>query len=1276
LRQQGQALPNTPKTETPFVDNGKGAYGELPALPGASNPRQRSNSFGADEERNFSNSTARQQSPPTPAATPTGPATRFSQIAEVQASRGPSGPPPLSISTRQAAPATGLRKLTPKVVSPIAESPHPEVLKSGRKNTGDAPSLTSSSVYSPTPTSDTRTPSSDYQARRDYSPSAVPHPLRGSPAPQGPDSAGAYFPARKSSLSQSARPDVSTIMQRPQGSATPRPRAASGTSSPGPGARSPTSPAKALPFIRPADIYRRAEEERQSMESGRPSMDSIMGTRNNDISEAPAKPLLRKKSSSDSLGTGSRRRTSFEGEDASDSGRRLMPMLEPVRERKSEYGFEGFNVNDQGLQGQADESNVSQEPEVSDAEMLDVEKARRQSVSPKLPDLNRLSGFGMDMFSESKPMESEAPVVKYSESTPRTSIAATAISPPEEEPTLRNQPSFGFRSVVNQAFDRTDDSSVPPTPASRSGSGVRRTDSESTGTTGISPIMSRVPSSAAPDNSNRDFSTPSIPEVINEQASPEPVVHQTQPVVSGFKPGHRRDISTPSPGNSPARTPDVARPDAPTQGQEAVISDPSPTSAVDDEPLHPSRPIAEREATFRPSLPGGWTSYATTEKTNTPTQADQQIIDGSTQAPVKGAPTGKSNAENDYDMTPTTAKHSLPQSALEATLVGATVGAGALGKHDKASPAGTPRSESPRVNLGNDTLHTPDPAMAPSGNVYSTTTLDPKLLPTLEKAPQETQLRPDIVNRPVSSDAPPPPAKDTPRLESAHENSGYFPLPTRKMPDQVAAEQHFESTSRPDDLPRISTDDDSHDEVNDKLEKDIVRSLSPRLPDAGRLSDQFDDGASYGPDRESTYLPREYDNYWASTNEAHDPVPPIAPISLRSPSTSGEAPAAGSGPRESDAQPIQPLNTRKAEQTSGEPERPAIERRFSWEQSNESVPLGPSGDNSASVPPTGARPDTSSPGTIDSNRVEREPLMSEPVVTTEPSAGVVQNESQAASDHSGRDAALLAGGAIAATGAAAAHAHSSPEPNSRRLSLGEEKDPQVSSYAVSPTPPENEHPSGSSQPHAPLSTDQPSHPSAPSTVSPINSPLNQQYSQSGPILAFSQIVAIKSTQQRIQTFDQTRHRFAAIDTGLDGWMSTLKAQQPEHADVTGSWGVSRVSVPSGSARSKFGKASGTGATPMQQPYYQQYLNASSPNTPATPMSRSGPSVPPNASQQGFSPVSGKLSSQQVQAQVQAKGKELLHTAGVFGGKAGKAGKGLLAKGKSRLRGAGGGDKVE
>jgi len=137
-------------------------------------------------------------------------------------------------------------------------------------------------------------------------------------------------------------------------------------------------------------------------------------------------------------------------------------------------------------------------------------------------------------------------------------------------------------------------------------------------------------------------------------------------------------------------------------------------------------------------------------------------------------------------------------------------------------------------------------------------------------------------------------------------------------------------------------------------------------------------------------------------------------------------------------------------------------------------------------------------------------------------------------------------------------------------------------------------------------------------------------------------------------------------------MTTLKTQHPEHVDATASFSGPRMTFPNGSTRGKFAKPPVGAPPPLQQPYYQQYLNASSPTTPGTPVSRPGPSVPVG-SQQGPSPAGGnKITTQQVQA----KGKELLHTAGIFGGKAGKAGKGLLAKGKNKLRGAGSGDKVD
>ena len=1413
MRQQGQAAQGGTKIDSPIGDNNKKAYGDLPPLPPASNTtRARSNSFDADDEkRNFSSSTVRQPSPPV--AQP--PATRFSQITGEPSRRDPSGPPALSISTQQATQpsVTGLRKAS-QVVSPPSgsNSPHPDILKPGPSNIGEG---SAGSVVSPV--SDTRTPSSDYQARRDFSPSAVPPPLatRASPAPQSAttDSPGTRFPARKSSLSQSVGPDVSEFTgpaqesagskpwvagrssspgaasRSSQEAAAPKPWTTGRSASPGAAARSPasaTAPAKTLPFIRPADIYRRMEEERekerQSMESGRPSMDSILGAKTSERSDSPAKSQLREQTSSDSLGAGGRRRTSFEGDDASDSGRRLMPMLEPVKERKSEYGFEGFNVNDHAPP-RAPGTDSTQALKSSEPTQLDVEQARRQSVSPKLPDLNRMSGFGMDFFSQSKPEDSEPAVSQAVENT-ATSASTAHLSPPEDNPTLRNQPSLGFRSVVNQAFDRTSDASMPATPASHSGSGVKRTDSESTGTTGISPIMSRVPSSAVPESQNRDASTPAILEVA-EPTSPsmaregtvgheEDALRDTEPAPPSFIPGHRRDISTPSPGNSPARTPDMAKATFP-HGQEGIISEPSsglPSTVYDNEPLQPPRPIAEREGSFRPALPGGWTSYATTARSTTPQSESAQATGGRSQTPTTEASGRELRNEDDLDLTPTTTKHSVSKPAMGAA-AGADIAVG-LGRRDKDSPV----SESPQHPRGNSALPTPDPAMAPSGNVYSSTALDPRLLPSqpkLEKAPPETQLRPDAVNRDVSaqsSNAPTPPPKDTPIFQSNDDSSDYFPRPTvplkQKTVVQAGAEEFLDPPMRPQMLPTLSTDTRPYDEENDKLRKEIVKSLSPRGLDAAPhdnyLSDQLNDTTTSGQGRESTYLPSEYDNYWASTAEEEESVPPIKSAARES--TQSEGPPAivtSPGYTEPETPPIPPLSTRRAEHSLGQPARPSLPNRFSWEESSDS--LGPSRDEAPYFPPAESHhQEFSHSGTANiepvgvshhqefshSGTANIEPVsvshhqefshsgtanidpVSEPqnqgfshsgtgnidpvnethhqefshsgTANIDPIPRATGEEEQTqtvlgnsrnaetlrgpATDtqrehHVARDAALVAGAATLGGAAASAHtsAHSKPSPTSnlpqRRPSLAEEKSggPEVSEYPVSPTPPEDEHPSRSPQPYFSPTTNRPGQLSAaPSSVSPITSPMKQQFSPNSRILAFKEIAAMKSPYQRIQTFDETRQRFASMDSGLTDWMARLQAQQEEHANVTASWAGSGMGVPTGSSRSRFGKATGAGAPPLQQPYYQQYLNASSPTIPSTPVSgqsRPGPSMP-TGSQQGFSPAGSKLSGQQVQS----KGKDLLHTAGIFGGKAGKAGKGLLAKGKNKLRGSGAGDKVD
>jgi hypothetical protein len=918
----------------------------------------------------------------------------------------------------------------------------------------------------------------------------------------------------------------------------------------------------------------------------------------------------------------------------------MMPILEPVNERKSEYGFDGYNTNARKEPEPIYEPETALDhQEVSDSDKLDVEEVRRQSTSPKLPDLARLSGFGMDLFSQSKP---EVPEPSTATEVNPTNAQLSSSSP--EDPTLRNQPSFGFRSVVHQAFDRTDDSSVPATPASRTGSTVRRTDSESTGTDGISPIMSRVPSAANPI-SRRDVSTASKLEVVTEPISPEETAQSTPKdeshpedirdrEVLSIKLGHRRDISTPSPGNSPARTPDLAQPKTFPSGQQAVVAETTEVSPDDDEPLQLPRPIAEREQSFRPALPGGWTSFATTARSESPTQAPLEDIRSSD---TEVSPVHEEGEE--FDFTPTTTKHALRHTDRGVLVAGAALGGAtgaALGSHDRDNEA------------GNKDLPIPDLSMAPGGNLYSTTSPDPRLIHNLEQAPPETQLRPDPyrTKSDESREAPAPLPKDSPNASAEAIRSGVHP--------------------------NVGTDTHDYDAENDKLQKEIVKSLTPIASNAARVEEpQLEDETTHHQGHESSYLP---DYYWSSNNNEQEPVPSVPEIIKEAevPTSSAvSAPAEVPEVQTKDlpeSPTIAPLSPHRTNQSLQTP-RPPLANRFSWEKSSEDVSLQPPAEEATKVPATESR---APPTTFDT-------ILSEPVVPARdegpPKTSPLHSPANTTESHLGRDTAIVAGG-VAAVGVAAAAAHSQqPQgPSDRRLSLAEEKSLATEfGYPVSPTPPEDEHPARSPQPYLSTTTGEPAHPPAPSTVSPT-SPLKQQFSPTTTrLLAFKEIAAMTSPHQRIQTFDETRHRFAAMDSGLNDWMSKLQAQYPEHANASGSWGGARMSAPNGTARSKFSKAAGGGAPPLQQPYYQQYLNASSPSTPSTPTGKpsAGQSFPAAGSQQGFSPAGGKSTGHQVQA----KGKEFFHTAGVFGGKAGKAGKGLLAKGKNKLRGAGG-DKVD
>ncbi|KAJ5210878.1 hypothetical protein N7472_001017 [Penicillium cf. griseofulvum] len=154
------------------------------------------------------------------------------------------------------------------------------------------------------------------------------------------------------------------------------------------------------------------------------------------------------------------------------------------------------------------------------------------------------------------------------------------------------------------------------------------------------------------------------------------------------------------------------------------------------------------------------------------------------------------------------------------------------------------------------------------------------------------------------------------------------------------------------------------------------------------------------------------------------------------------------------------------------------------------------------------------------------------------------------------------------------------------------------------------------------------------------------------LLGFRDILGITSINQRIKSFEHTRDQFATIDTGLNHWLQFTIQEHPEHASVVKqSQSFSPIVPSSDASRSRFPKLGALGSLGS--------LNDGTP-TSATHVRR----------------PSGHLGTVMNKEKVGEKGKELLHTAGAFSGKATGAAKGLFAKGRSRFRPSGGSEKVQ
>lgn len=174
--------------------------------------------------------------------------------------------------------------------------------------------------------------------------------------------------------------------------------------------------------------------------------------------------------------------------------------------------------------------------------------------------------------------------------------------------------------------------------------------------------------------------------------------------------------------------------------------------------------------------------------------------------------------------------------------------------------------------------------------------------------------------------------------------------------------------------------------------------------------------------------------------------------------------------------------------------------------------------------------------------------------------------------------------------------------------------------------------------------------------------------RAGRLPSFRETLTLKSSQQKIQTFDEMREIFANFDIGLSIWIRELKEKHSEYQNSnsllnkpnlyeTGTHTLSREKLTNSNYIA-------------HSPQNEHFINV---NLTSLPLSSSMKfNVKSNFSNTQNIHPTNKLKSQQVQS----KGKELFHTAGILSGKAGKAGKGLLAKGKNKLLSTGGGDKID
>ena len=934
-------------------------------------------------------------------------------------------------------------------------------------------------------------------------------------------------------------------------------------------------------FVRPADIYRRMHEEKErerlSQESSRPSLDAINASRD----ESPAKS-------------------------GDEDAQKRKTRLEPVAERRSEYGMDGLLAN----------NRPAQKP-----------PSRSPNGSPMLPDLKGLgSSFGDDFgASFMDPSDRSAQTNKPSERSQTgkavekakaveggsrsENLTSSTLSPQSKEP-LQHQPSRGFRSAVHSAFDQ------PIRQKSSASESVGRSNSDSTNA--ISPIITR-PGSA--HNEAEHF--PMIPEepTYGSRGSRESFStmrpfgedgkRNSQGSIPGFIPGHRRDMNTPSPDNSPARTPVLeknsqlrnpqeveldlttpvttesnasseetgatestpkntraskdlpelptvakvqpgsgpstprSRSESPTKGRVRDIADklegrssPGSSSPTKDH-LKPREDSSARSEAFRPHIPGGWASYATSISSQQKEQPLEQ---------PKAEPSKPDQPKAESRVVSAIQDPFSAAAAAGSALAGALVSAVGVDQKANQPEEGT----SKRAGV----VHPEAQRVVTSGDDDA------------------------------SSVAPTP--LDT-TAAGSERNSQYFaPVAPLKQRELRSPSGKTLPSLPPQPVEALSIENSPNDQESDRLRKELVRELSPQAESFRHKSlspstPKMEEPRLSTATQESTALPQEYDSYWNGSPNAATISPQVSQVAASStwpkasPNISPPQDQAPFGSIQT-ANTAQPGNVKNAPGPDAELAKHMLQQRFSWE-----TPLENSTPRNAPA----------SENVIDP-RDEVSSAAIDPEHSTEHPSAEFETETSATPQRTNKEL-----------------------PEAPASDLTTDARPPNSIITNQPAvsfPAPSEGVQNEDVLHEPVAREV--MPGGPLPPAP--------YTHQQKIPNFKEIMSTRSPDERIDRLNAAREMVANEDTGLETWLTQMAQQFEEHADLLKSGGVpNRV-----------------GATAVNR---------------ATP----GPSTP-----SGPSPASARARP----AINTGKAKDILTSSGVLGGKS-KA-KELFAKGRSKFRSSG------